>query len=289
MNRYLVLKTIVDLGGFTKAADKLGLTQSAVSQCVSSLEDELSVKLLNRSRSGATLTLEGRELFPHIEKVCHDLRAVRERAAELRGLEVGTVRIGSMGSVSAHWLPPLIAEFQKLHPKIEFTLLQGDYVSIAEWIKSGAVDFGFVNARAVSGIKTFPVKEGRMLAVLPERHPLAALDTVPLNLLAQEPFILLEEGSYSEPMKEFEALGIKPDVRYTIHDDYAIMNMVEAGLGVSVMAELMLRRIDYRLALRPTDPGIVRPISVGYKDSLSLTVAARRFLELLRRRIPDLP
>lgn len=289
MNRYLVLKTIVELGNFTKAADKLGLTQSAVSQSVSSLEDELSIKLLNRSRSGVSLTVEGSSLFPNIEKICYELRALHERAGEIRNLESGTIRIGSMGSVSAHWLPSLIAKFQKRYPKIEFTLLQGDYVSIAEWIKSGAVDFGFVNAHAVSGIKTFPVKEGRMLAVLPEGHKLASLDTVPLEALANEPFILLEEGEYSEPLKAFEQSGFKPDIRYTIHDDYAIMNMVEAGLGVSIMAELMLRRINYRLTLRPTSPQVVRPISVGYKDSLSLTTASRRFLDLLREQIPKLP
>ena len=289
MNRYLVLQRIVELRTFTKAADELGLTQSAVSQSVSSLEEELHIKLLNRSKNGAKLTAEGELLFPHIEKACYELRAVEERARELRGLETGTVRIATMGSVSAHWLPGLIAKFQKRWPNIEFALLQGDYTATEEWIKSGAVDFGFVNPHAVSGIKTFPVKDGRMLAVLPDGHPLASFAAIPLKLLAQEPFILLEEGGYSEPLKAFEEQSLSPDIRYTIHDDYAIMNMVEAGLGVSMLAELMLRRLSYKLILRPTDPEVIRPISVGYKDALSLTTAARRFLDLLRSEIPNLP
>ena len=67
------------------------------------------------------------------------------------------------------------------------------------------------------------------------------------------------------------------------------MNMVEAGLGVSMLAELMLRRLSYNLCLRPTAPMVVRPIYVGYKDALSLTTAARRFLDLLREAIPELP
>lgn len=289
MNRYLVLQRIVELRTFTKAADELGLTQSAVSQSVSSLEEELHIKLLNRSKNGAKLTAEGELLFPHIEKACYELRAIEERARELRGLETGTVRIATMGSVSAHWLPGLIAKFQKRWPNIEFALLQGDYTATEEWIKSGAVDFGFVNPHAVSGIKTFPVKDGRMLAVLPDGHPLASFAAIPLKLLAQEPFILLEEGGYSEPLKAFEEQSLSPDIRYTIHDDYAIMNMVEAGLGVSMLAELMLRRLSYKLILRPTDPEVIRPISVGYKDALSLTTAARRFLDLLRSEIPNLP
>lgn len=289
MNRYLVLQRIVELGTFTKAAQELNLTQSAVSQSISSLEEELHIKLLNRNRSGAELTPEGKMLFPHIEKVCYELRAVEERARELQGLESGTVRIATMGSVSAHWLPSLIATFQKKHPNIEFALLQGDYTATAEWIKSGAVDFGFVNPHAVQGIKTFPVKEGRMMAVLPPDHKLCRYKTVPLLELAKEPFILLEEGGYSEPLKAFEELKLKPQIRYTIHDDYAIMNMVEAGLGISMLAELMMRRISYHLAMRPTDPEVIRPISVGYKDALSLSTAARRFLDLLREKAPTLP
>ncbi len=289
MNRFLVLQRIVELGTFTKAAEELHLTQSAVSQCISSLEDELHIKLLNRSRSGAVLTKEGQLLFPNIEKACYELRTIEERARELRGLETGTIRIATMGSVSAHWLPLLIGRFQQQYPNIEFALLQGDYVQTEQWIKSGAADFGFVNPHAVSGIKTFPVKEGRMIAVLPQSHRLCKYDVVPLKELAKEKFILLEEGGYSEPLKVFDELKLKPDIRFTIHDDYAIMNMVEAGLGVSMLAELMLRRLSYNLCLRPTSPMVVRPIYVGYKDALSLTTAARRFLDLLREAIPELP
>ncbi|MBO6259131.1 MAG: LysR family transcriptional regulator [Succinivibrio sp.] len=289
MNRYLALQKIVELGNFTRAAEVVGCTQSAISQMIASLEDELRIKLLNRSRNGVTLTKEGQEIFPHIEKLVYEYRAVLERAREIRGLEIGTIRIGTMGSISAHWLPMLMKEFKQHYPAIEFVLLQGDYVSISEWIKSGAVDFGFVNPDAVSGLRTMPVKDGRMLAVLPPNHPLAALEVVPLKELVSEQFILLEEGHYSEPLVAFKSLGLEPDIRYTIHDDYTIMNMVEAGLGVSMMAELMLQRIDYHLSLRPTDPPVIRKMCIGYKDRLSLTTAARRFIDLLKSRMQELP
>ncbi len=290
MNRYLALQKIVETGSFTRAAGALGLTQSAVSQTVSALEDDLHIKLLNRSRAGITLTKEGRELWPHVEKLVYDYRIVKERAAEITGLETGTVRIGSMGSICANWLPSLIKEFKQHYPKIEFVLLMGDYVQIADWIRQGAVDFGFVNPKAVRGLKTFRVKSGPMLAVLPKGHPLAAFTAVPLLELAKEPFIELEEGNYSEPLLAFERLGLKADVRYIIHDDYTIMNMVEAGLGVSMLARLMLRRVnEYRLELRPTVPEVIREMCIAYKDRLSLTVASRRFIELLKARMDSLP
>ncbi len=292
MNRYGIFEKTVQMGSFTAAASELGISQSAVSQSVAALENELSIKLINRGHGGISLTRDGKTLFPHIARACHEIEAVEERAREIRGLETGEIRIGTMGSVSAHWLPGLIALFQQHYPAIEFTILQGDYVSIAEWIREGSADFGFVNAHAVAvkGLKTFPVKSGRMLAVLPEKHPLARLEVVPLKALAKERFILLEEGGYSEPLKAFEKLSLEPNIRYNIHDDFAIMSMVEAGLGVSMLAELMLRRIgDYRIALRPTDPEVLRPISIAYRDRMSLTLASRRFVSMLKENIPKLP
>lgn len=289
MNHYLALQKVVELGSFSKAAEALGYTQSAMSQMIAALENELSIKLLNRSRTGARLTPEGEALYPQIERLNSQYRAVQERADEIKGLETGIIRMGTIASISTHWLPILIREFQKRYPKVEFVIHQGDYSSILEWIKTGAVDFGFINPQAASGIKTLPLREGRMLAILPPNHPLAQMESLPLKLLAEEPFILLEEGHYYEPLEAFRSIGVLPRVKYTIHDDYAIMTMVEAGLGVSILAELILHRTSYRLALRPTIPPIFRLIAIGYRDKESLPMASRRFIEYLRASAEQLP
>lgn len=128
-----------------------------------------------------------------------------------------------------------------------------------------------------------------MLAVLPEDHPLGQNPVIPLERLAEEPFILLEEGHYYEPLEAFKTIGVSPDIKYTIHDDYAIMTMVEAGLGVSILAELILHRTNYRLKLCATEPKITRTLAIGYKDKASLPIASKRFIELLRSRLEELP
>ena len=219
MRRYLALQKIVELGSFSKAAEALGYTQSSMSQMIASLEEELSIKLLNRFRTGAKLTLEGEELYPYIERMIYQYWAAQEKAKEIRGLETGVIRIGTLASISAHWMPVLLKEFQARYPGVEFVMHQGDYTSIQEWIKTGAVDFGFVSPRAVSGLETIVLKDGAMLAVLPEGHPLAEREAVPLAELAAEPFILLEEGHYYEPLDAFRSIGVTPNVKYTIHDD----------------------------------------------------------------------
>ena len=204
-------------------------------------------------------------------------------------METGLIRMGTISSISAHWLPVLLKEFKEQYPGVEFVIHQGDYTSIQEWIKTGAIDFGFINPHAANGISTMTLKEGDMLAVLPKNHPLAKKDVIPLEDLAPEPFILLEEGHYYEPLECFKSVGITPNVKYTIHDDYSIMTMVEAGLGVSILAELILHRTNYRLALRPTDPPVTRTIAIGYKDRNSISMAGRRFIERLQDCILELP
>ncbi len=289
MNRYIALQKIVELGNFTKAAEALGYTQSAISQMVASLENELSIKLLHRSKTGARLTIEGEDLYPFIERSIFQYQAMQEKANEIKGIETGVIRVGTISSVTCHWLPQLIKGFKEKYPNVEFVFHQGDYTSIQEWIRIGTVDFGIVTPPAVRDMETKIVKDGEMLVILPENHPLAELDAIPLEKLADEPYILMEEGHYSEPLKAFESCGIKPNIKYTIHDDYAIMTMVEAGLGVSILAKLVLRRTNYNIVMKPTNPPIKRTLAIGYKDKNSLPIASKYFIDYMIENADMLP
>lgn len=289
MNRYIALQKILELGSFTKAAEALGYSQSSISQMIASLEDELAIKLLTRSRTGIRLTIEGAELYPFIEQSIIQYRAMQEKANEIKGLETGIIRVGTISSITCHWMPQLIKGFQERYPHVQFLFHQGDYTSIAEWIRTGAVDFGFVSPAAVTDLKTETLKNGEMLAVLPKNHPLAMQEKVRLKDLAAEPFILLEEGQYSEPLEAFRAAGLTPNMKYTIHDDYAIMTMVESGLGVSILAKLMLRRTNYDIACLSIDPPIYRTLAIAYKDRDSLPIASKYFIEYLKENKDTLP
>lgn len=289
MERYIALQKIIEMKSFTKAAEALGYTQSSVSQMIASLENELSMKLLVRSRTGVRLTLEGKELYPFIERTILQYRAMQEKALEIKGVETGIIRVGTITSVTCHWMPTLIKGFQQLYPHVQFVFHDGDYTSIQEWIKTGLVDFGFITPLAVSGIETIKIKDGEMLAVLPKNHPLGRNATVPLHALTKESFILLEEGHYNEPLEAFHAIGLEPDIKYTVHDDFAIMTMVEAGLGVSILAKLMLRRTDYDIVCLPTDPPIYRELAIGFKDKDSLPIASKYFIKYLLESVDNLP
>ena len=289
MNRYIALQKIIELGSFTKAAESLGYTQSSISQMIASLESELSMKLLTRSRYGVKLTIEGADLYPFIERSIYQYRSMLEKANEIKGLETGIIRVGTISSVTCHWMPQLINGFKKEYPNVQFLFHQGDYTLIPEWIVSGQIDFGFINPNAGTNLNTKTIKDGEMLAVLPKSHPLAKKKSISLADLSNEPYILLEEGHYSEPMAAFKTAGIIPNIQYTIHDDYAIMMMVEEGLGVSILAELILRRTNYDIVCIPLNPPITRTLAVGYKDWDSLPIASKHFIEYLMNHKNELP
>lgn len=281
MERYIALLKVIEIGSFTKAAELLGYTQPALSQMVASLERELSIKILYRSRYGIRLTPEGERLYPTIQSSVLQYEAMRRTADEIRGLDSGIVRIGTVSSVSCHWLPGVIRAFWKKHPNVQIVLHQGDYTTIPEWVRTGAVDFGFVNPNAVKGMETTTIKSDEFRAVLPKHHPLAEKKSMVLEDLAEEPFLMLEEGAYSEPLEAFRAAGITPNVKLRVHDDYSILSMVEQGLGVSILAELVLNKTNYDVVMLPIEPAIIRTMGIVIKDKNTLPLASREFIRYL--------
>lgn len=290
MHRYIALKKIVELGSFTKAADVLGYTQPAMSQMITSLEKELSIKLLYRSRYGIRLTIEGERLFPAIQNTISQYQSMQEIAKEIRGLDSGTIRIGTLSSISCHWLPQLIQAFQEKYPNVEFILHQGDNNSIPEWIRTSEIDFGFVNLDVLlSASKTRFIKEGEYRAVLPLCHPLANAPYVTLEDLAKDPFLVIEEGSLSKPLEAFRQAGLEPSVRLRVHDDYSILSMVETGIGVSILPELVLIKTNYKVAIRPLHPVVTRKIGLVAKGNNELPIASKYFIDFLFAHIDELP
>ncbi|MDT3498784.1 LysR family transcriptional regulator [Bacillus toyonensis] len=281
MNVYHAFIKVIETGNFTKAAEELGYTQSAISQMVNSLEKELSTTLILRSRTGIALTPDGEEFLPYIRNISNSHKELQEKQKEMRGLQSGLIRIGTFSSVACHWLPDLIRSFKEQYPAVRFDIYQGEYTVICNWIKEGFVDFGFVNPEAVSKLTSIPLQEDEMLVVLPENHCLAPKTKVSLEELIEEPYILLNEGEINEALTIFEKNSLEPNIQYRVHDDYAIMSMIEQGLGISILPELVLDRCPYNIVTKSISPPISRTISLAYKDKRVLPIASRYFIEFL--------
>lgn len=283
MTRYDVFCAVVDAGGFTRAAEQLGYSQSAVSQTVQALEQELGTALLSRGKGGVSLTADGESYLPYLRALCAAQQALTRKHREMEGLENSLVRIGTFTSVSRNLLPPLMERFRARYPGVRFALQQGEYTNISQWVREGRVDFGFVSADAVTGLALCPLYQDEMLAVLPPAHPLAGQADVSLTQMAAEPFILLDEGAHSLPLAAFAAAGLRPHIEYQVYDDYTILAMVRQGLGVSLMYRLVLKDFGEGLALRPVREPLRRTVALVCRDWETLPLAARRFAEFIRQ------
>ena len=284
--KYMAFVKTVEYGSFTRAGEAIGYTQSGVSRMIRDLETEWKVTLLERSRAGVRLTSEGTKLLPYARNLCHEYEMLQSQVNKLNGLESGLIRIGTFSSVAEHWLPNIIRQFRADYPNIEYELLMGDYKEIEEWIANGRVDCGFVRLPTRPDFESVFLEPDRLLAVIPENHPLASCDKFPLKALCEEPFMLLEKGDNTEISSIFRQNGLSPHVQFTTWDDYAIMSMVESGLGVSILPELILRRAPYRIIARELDVPACRNIGLALKSRRNASLAVKRFLEYLHYRNP---
>lgn len=284
IQKYMAFVKTVEYGSFTKAADMLNYSQSGVSRMINDLEKEWKVVLLERGKSGVKLTSDGMKLLPHAKSVCMEYENLQMEVDELNGLQAGLIRIGTFSSVATHWLPNIIREFQKAYPNIDYELLLGDYTEIEAWISDGRVDCGFLRLPTHSEFETIFLEQDKLLAILPENHSLACLEKVPVSALCDEPFMLLEKGAKTEVSEIFERCNLTPKVHFTTWDDYAIMSMVESGLGISILPELILKRVPYQIVAKELDVPAYRKIGIALRSKKSASLAVKRFLEYLQYR-----
>ncbi len=281
LQKYMAFVKTVEYGSFTKAAEILNYSQSGISRMIHDLEKEWKVTLLERGRGGVSLTSDGLKLLPYAENVCREYEKLQIQVDELNGLRSGLIRIAAFSSVASQWLPNIIKEFQKDYPDIDYELLLGDYSEIEEWILEGRVDCGFLRLPTHAELETVFLEQDRLMVVLPEGHRLADCERFPVNALVEDPFMLLEKGARAEVSEIFERCGLTPKVHFTTWDDYAIMAMVESGLGISILPELILKRIPYRIVVKELEIPAYRSIGVALKEKKSASLAVKRFLEYL--------
>ena len=279
VNKYEAFLLSVELGSITRAAENLGVTQSAVSHMISSLEAELGFALLRRGRGGAVPTAEGQSVTPAIRGILPARERLDQMASAIRGLDSGTVRIGTFTSVGVHWLPGIIAEFQADYPSVELKLMSGDYHDVEQWLADGSADIGFVPLPTRLGGEVVPLRADRLLAVIPANHPLADAAAFPVAELERESFIGLLETSDRDARGALAAAGVSPHIKYKTKDDYAVIAMIERGLGVSIMPELLLRSCSERVRCLELDPPASRTIGLCMPDAERAGPATRRFAE----------
>lgn len=272
LKKYEAFVRTAELGSLTKAAQFLGSTQSRISHILSDLEAEYGFTLMERSRGGVTLTEAGAMILPKMQAILQKDRELDALIDDIRTANAGTLRLGAFTSVAVHWLPGMIRAFQAAHPKVELQMFNGDYYDLEQWFRDGTIDLGFVTLPSPEGARTIPLAEDELVAILPKDHRLAALDRIPIEELDGEPFISLLESSAHDIHRALDKAGIHPRIKFTTKDDYAILAMVEQGLGLSIVPRLLLEGRRQNFEIRPLQPGASRIIALAIQAQEQLPV-----------------
>lgn len=280
--KYLAFIKTVEMGSFTKAAYELNYAQSSVSKMVADLEKEWGMILLERSKNGVRLTTAGEQILPFLRKILNDYYELEGHICQMNGIETGIVRIGTFSSVAINWLPNIFAKLEKDYPGIEYEMLLGDYIEVERWIEEGRVDCGFLRLPTVSKFDTVLLKQDEYKVVLPEEHPLTRKETIAIDDLNDQPFLLLEHGGKTEVSDLLERYHVKPDIRFTTWEDFAIMAMVEKGLGIGILPDMILQRIPYKIEIRSLQEPYYRQIGLAMKNQEHITPATKKFVEYLQ-------
>ncbi len=279
--KYRALEEVADSLSFTRASERLGVSQSGISRMISDLEREWGFRLFDRDRNGASLTPEAEALMPHVRALCSDYRSLGEQIGCLREPSSGHLRIGAFSSVATYWLPSMIRRFQEDHPGISYEILMGDYTELEAWVSEGRVDFAFSRQASDSSLESAFVEQDEYMAVLSAGDPLAGEESIPSYALNGRRFMLLEKGGGSDVGDYLEANRAKPDVFFRTWDDCSVISMVREGLGIGVLPSLILRGLPEGVIAVPLSPPLYRRICVIRRGGRPLPPAAESFLGYL--------
>lgn len=277
--------TSAETGSFSKAAEILGYTPSGVSQLVTAFESDLGFALLLRSKRGIAPTADGERMLPAVRDfIAHEGR-MYQIAAEIKGLSVGEVTIATYPSISTHWLPGVIRGFREEYPRIKIKLMEGIRQEIVQWLEEKRADVAFLSRKEPMSYDWIPLAEDEMLAVLPKTHPLATAESYPLRNCHEESFIMPALGRDADVAALFERNGLELNVQFTTLQNFAAISMVEQGLGISIMNELITRNWQCDVVKLPLEPPQKIVLGMALLSRENASPAVKRFVKYAAARL----
>lgn len=280
--KYEIFNKAAELNSFTKTAEALGVTQSAVSHAITSLEKEFSFPLFIRNHSTITLTKNAENLLITTRKILYYNNMLRQEVDAINGLNKGTVRVGVFTSISTNWIPGIVKEMEDDYPNIEIELLEGNYTEIEQWLQSGKLDCGFINNETyLESFEIAQLKRDRLLCVVSDQSPLSKERKISIQQIESVPFIMPNYQCYHDIQKIFEKNKVTPNIRFENMNENSVFSMVENNLGISIMPEMIIPKSIDSIKAIPLEIDSYRTIGLAVRKPSS--PATKKFFEVTRR------
>ncbi|WP_338880144.1 LysR family transcriptional regulator [Achromobacter veterisilvae] len=277
---------VIELGSFSAAAERGGVTQPAVSLQIRQLERRFGLKLVERVGRRAGPTAAGAELLAHV-RVIDAALAQAELAMTAHASQVsGRIRLGTGATACTYLLPSLLADLKRRFPALDIVASTGNTADMLRGLENNALDIGLVTLPAPGRMfQVTPVLEDEFVAIFPARDPAAIPAAATPQALARLPLVLFEPGARTRRLVDdwFEAAGVAAKPVMELGSTEAMKEIVGAGLGCAVLPRLSVSGAGARpaLAVRPLAPRLSRSLAIVLRRDKPLSRGLRHLQEAL--------
>jgi DNA-binding transcriptional LysR family regulator len=269
----------------TKAAGRLHVSQPSVTVGIQRLEEELGVKLLDRSEKKIAITAEGRIFLQRAEEI---LARVGDSVAEMNDYRLnhgGSIRVGITAIMGAVLFPSAFSRFRRDYPNVQITVLEEGSLSVRNRLESGDLDIGImITSDLPPRLESLPISTGQILVCLPFAHPLGERSSIPMNELRDQPFILFREDTYSRRiiLEECAKFGFTPRIVFSSSQIGTVLELVKQGVGISFFIEEVLHDQAGVLS-RPLAEPLFLVAGLAWNRERYLSHAAGAFIDSFRK------
>lgn len=284
-----ILMTAVDLGSFSKASEVVGYTQSGLTHLVDSLEREIGLTLVRRDHSGIALTEEGEALMPAIREFLRANAKLENRIAAITEKSTQTIRVAAYASIAMRWMPEILYRFRRVCPHIDVDLRTVDHeLEPFELLEKWQTDVIFAARQSGFACDWTPLHDDAMYAILPADYPTNRRDFFPIEAFAGKEFLMPYGRFDIDVGAAFRKYGVEPIIRPCYVDDETVIRMVGKGLGISMMAEMMIRGKLTGVKTLPVRPCVSRELGMGLHPREQLPPSISRLRECVLEYIGEL-
>lgn len=273
---YEIFDAVARQGSFNKAAQQLHLTPSAISHAIAVMEEELGFVLFTRGKSGVTMTSYGASLYPAICSVLNSDEALKQSIARLNGLEKGKVKLGTFNSVCACLLPAILKDFKQQYPQIEVEVYQGTYDDVKEWLRSGQVDIGFLSDSCAEEFELTEILREPMVCVVPKDWPEPPDGVMTPELMHEQSFVVQGDATDADVRHFIKKYKVGTQRRCHVIDDMSTIAMVEAGIGIAIMPEMLMKHFSAAVHVYPIRPSEERVIGITVQRPSAMAPAVEQ-------------
>lgn len=278
---------LAETGQMTRTAQRLHLTQPAVSAQIARLEDELGVTLFDRTAKGVVLTEAGRTFLGYTRAAMERIEAGRAAIERLTGLEAGTLSLGGGATATTYLLPPLLGEYHRAHPQVRLFVREQGSRDVLANVLSGALDLGIVtlpfpdelDTRDRVRLDVRPWVEDELLLIVPQGHPLEGAKTFRWADLAGTDLVLFEGGTAVRRLLDQRLATSGAHIAMELRSIESIRQMVAQGIGAAFVSRHALD--DPGMGLRAAEGQVTRTLAVVLRKDRTRSAATEAFLEQL--------